>query len=135
MSVVSGKQLDCRVAKVEDSLGLVFGWAIICTEDGEPYVDLHNDYIPPEAMLKAATKYAKGCRMGGDMHSCKDGEVVHTMPLTEEVAKAFGIKCNKTGWMIAMAPSNPETLQKFISGERTGFSIGGRRIKDTEIEL
>ena len=128
------KQLDCKVAKVEDGLGLVFGWAIVCTEDGNPYVDLHNDYIPDHAMLKASTKFAKGKRQGNDMHRCADGFVVHTMPLTAEIAKAFGIKTNKTGLMIAMEP-HPETMKKFKSGERTGFSIGGSRIKDTEIDL
>ncbi len=129
------KKLECTVAKVDDSLGLVFGWAIVCTEDGEPYVDLHNDYIPDPAMLKASTKYAKGRRTGGDMHEIEDGTVIHTFPLTAEVAKAFGITCNKTGLMIAMEPDSPETLAKFRSGERTGFSIGGSRIKDTPVSL
>lgn len=129
------KRLDCKVAKVDESLGLVFGWAIICTENGQPYIDTQDDWIPDESMLKAATKFAKGNRQSGDMHLCEDGQIVHTMPLTAEVAKAFDIKCDKTGWMIAMAPDSPETLEKFRTGERTGFSIGGRRIKDTEVSL
>lgn len=129
------KRLDVKVAKVDDSLGLVFGWAIICTEGGAPYVDLQDDYIPDEAMLKASTKFAKGARTGGDMHRVEDGTIVHSMPLTADVAKAYGIECDKTGWMIAMEPDNEETLAKFRSGERTGFSIGGSRIKDTEVSL
>lgn len=129
------KRLECKVAKVDDSLGLVFGWAIICSEGGQPYVDTQDDWIPDAAMLKASTKFAKGNRQGGDMHHCEDGQIVHTMPLTAEVAKAFEITCDKTGWMIAMAPDSPETLEKFRSGERTGFSIGGSRIKDTEVTL
>ena len=129
------KRLDCNVAKVDESLGLVFGWAIVCTERGEPFIDSQNDHIPDPAMLKASTKYAKGRRAGGDMHSSEDGTVVHTFPLTAEISKAFGIVCDKTGLMIAMAPDNPETLAKFQSGERTGFSIGGSRIKDTKVSL
>lgn len=129
------KSLDCKVAKVDDTLGLVFGWAIVCTEGGEPYVDLHNDYIPDHAMLKASTKFAKGLRIGGDMHACEDGVIVHTMPLTADIAKAFGIECDKTGLMIALEPADIETLKKFSTGERTGFSIGGTRIKDTQVEL
>lgn len=128
------KRLDCKIAKVDESLGLVFGWAIICSEGGAPYVDTQDDWIPDDAMLKAATKFAKSGRQSGDMHRCEDGEVIHTMPLTAEVAKAFGIQCNKTGLMIAIQPE-PETLAKFVSGERTGFSIGGTRIKDTEVTL
>ena len=129
------KNLDCKVAKVEPGLGLVFGWAIICTEGGDPYVDLHNDYIPDNSMLKASTIYAKGLRTAGDMHACADGIVVHTMPLTAEIAKAFGIQCDKTGLMIAMEPSDADTLKKFQTGERTGFSIGGSRVSDTEVTL
>ncbi len=34
-----------------------------------------------------------------------------------------------------MEPDNPETLEKFRSGERTGYSIGGSRIRDTEVTL
>lgn len=128
------KRLDCKVAKVDNDLGLVFGWAIVCTEDGQPYVDTQGDYIPDGAMLKASTKFAKGARQAGDMHRCDDGLIVHTMPLTAEVAKAFGIECSKTGLMIAMEPF-PETLAKFKSGERRGFSIGGRRVTDTPMEI
>ncbi len=129
------KRLEAMVAKVDTSLGLVFGWAIICTEDGQPYVDLQNDYIPDDAMLKASTKFSKGARTGADMHRVADGTIVHSMPLTAEVAKAYGIECDKTGWMIAMEPDNPETLEMFRTGERTGFSIGGSRIRDTEVTL
>lgn len=129
------KCLEAKVAKVDTSLGLVFGWAIICEEDGQPYVDLQDDYIPPSAMLKASTKFMKGARTGGDMHRVADGTIVHSMPLTADIAKAYGIECDKTGWMIAMEPDNPETLEKFRTGERTGFSIGGSRIRDTEVTL
>lgn len=129
------KRLDCKVAKVDDSLGIVFGWAIVCEEDGHPYVDLQGDYIPPGAMLKAAAKFAKGKRTGGDMHRVADGTVDFLMPLTDDIKKAFGIDCQRVGLMIGMRPDNDETLEKFRSGERTGFSIGGRRIKDTEVDL
>ena len=129
------KRLNCEVAKVDESLGLVFGWAIVCTENGQPYVDTQGDYIPDEAMLKAATKFAKGARTGGDMHRMEDGTVRHLFPLTAEIAKAFGISTDKTGLMIAMEPDSQDTLDMFKRGERTGFSIGGRRIKDTEVSL
>lgn len=129
------KRLDCRVAKVDDSLGIVFGWAIISTQDGAPYVDTQGDYIPDSAVMKASVKFAKGKRQGGDMHRVEDGTVLFMFPLTEEVAKAFDIECDTTGLMIGMAPDNEETLEKFRSGERTGFSIGGRRVTDTPREM
>ena len=129
------KTLDCTVAKVDESLGLVFGWAIVCTEGGQPYVDTQNDYIPDGAMLKASAKFAKGDRTGGDMHRTEDGIVLFMFPLTAEIAKAFNIETPKTGLMIAMKPDSPDTLAKFVKGERKGFSIGGKRIKDTEVSI
>ena len=129
------KNLDCKVAKVDSTLGLVFGWAIVCTEEGEPYIDLHRDHIPDNAMLKATVKYAKSDRVAGDMHSTEDGTVIFMFPLTAEIAKSFGISTDKTGLMIAMQPDDPDTLKKFANGERTGFSIGGTRVVDTPKEI
>ncbi len=51
-------------------------------------------------------------------------------PLTEDIAKAFGIDTKTTGLMIAMKPDSDDMLAKFRNGELTGFSIGGHRIND-----
>src|SRR4051812_4790287 len=32
-----------RIAKIDESLGLVFGYAIVCTKNGQPYYDLNID--------------------------------------------------------------------------------------------
>lgn len=122
-----------KILKVDDGLGLVFGWGIICKIDGEEYFDVQDDAIPEEAMLEAVTDFAKTARTSGDMHVFEDGTVVHEFPLTEEIAKAFDITCPKTGWMVAVEPS-PEVYAKFKSGEYTGFSIGGERILDEPVE-
>lgn len=115
-----------RIAKVDDTMGLVFGWAIVCTEDGEDYVDTQDDTIPDDSMMKAATDFALNSRVAKDMHSGDQiGDIVFMFPLTGDVAKSMGIECNKTGLMIAMKPS-AGVLAKFKSGEYTGFSIGGK---------
>jgi len=124
-------QLNCEVAKVHDELGLVFGWAIICKEMGQPYFDLQGDHIPEQSMLKAATNFAKGARVAREMHVSGDrGTVVFMLPFTGEIAKSLGIQSpDRTGLIIGMAP-DAEMLEKFKSGELRGFSIGGKRIKD-----
>ena len=53
-------------------------------------------------------------------------------PMTEDIAKAFGIETEKTGLMIAIKPDEA-MLAKFRDGTLTGFSIGGRRIEDEDI--
>jgi hypothetical protein len=61
------------------------------------------------------------------------GTVVFAFPLTEDIAKALEIQTKQTGLLIAMKPS-ADVLEKFVDGTYTGFSIGGRRIKDEEVE-
>jgi hypothetical protein len=119
------------VLKVDDDLGLVFGWAIVSTEDGEPYYDTQGDWIPEDSMLKASADFMAHSRVLGDMHqTAEGGAVVFAFPMTAEIAKAFGLVTKTTGLMIGVKPASAETLAKFKSGEYSGFSIGGRRILD-----
>lgn len=127
-----------ETVKVNSELGLVFGWGIVCKIDGEPYFDTQRDHIPEDSMLKAAADFMEKSRMSGDMHArsasgepIPDGQVVFSFPLTTDIAKALGIECNKTGWLVALKPS-PDVLAKYASGEYTGFSIGGSRLKDED---
>lgn len=127
------------IAKVDDGLGLAFGWALVCKKAGADYFDLQGDHIPEGAMLEAATEFMLSARHAGDMHARNEadepvakGTVVFAFPLTCDIAKAMNIQTGQTGLMIAMKPSDPAILAKFKSGEYTGFSIGGRRIQDKE---
>jgi hypothetical protein len=126
--------LAAQVCKVDAEEGIVFGWAIISTENGQPYVDLQNDYVPEASVLKAAAKFAAGARVAKDTHEgAQAGTVDFIWPMTADIAKALGISTPRTGLLIGMRPS-PEMLAKFKSGELTGFSIGGRG-RRKEIEL
>lgn len=128
-------EINCEVAKVDADLGVVFGWAIVSTEDGQPYVDLQKDHIPDESMLKATRNFAKGARIAKEMHvGGGRGTVLFLLPLTADVAKSLELQTRRTGLIIGMAP-DPEMLEKFRSGELRGFSIGGRRIVDREVEV
>ena len=121
-----------EVTKIDEELGLVFGWAVVCLEKGQRYFDLQGDHITERAMLKASTEFMADLRVAKEMHvGGMRGEVVHSMPLTKEVAEAFGIESDRTGLMIAMRP-DAEMMAKFKSGELKGFSIGGRRGPDDE---
>lgn len=123
-----------EVAKVNDELGLVMGWAIVCKVNGEPYFDVQDDHIPEDAMLKAAADFMLHSRVAKEMHRGDQiGDIVFAFPLTEDVAKAMDITTQKTGLMVAMRPSDPAVLAKFKSGEYTGFSIGGQRVRDEDV--
>ncbi len=137
-------ETSCDVLKVDSKLGLVFGWGIICSKNHEPYSDLDAERIPPSEMLKSVTEFAVAAeRPTDELHDGEpDGTVVHSFPMTDEVAKAFGIEFVDDaeqvteGWMIAMKPS-PEVFAKFVDGTYTGFSVGGKVAgwePDTEVQ-
>ena len=124
--------IKCDVAKVDEALGLVCGYAIVCNEGGEPYFDTQGDHVPEESMLEAAYDFMKFSREVRDGHGDAadiGGMVVFAYPMTEDIAKALDIQVKQTGLLIGMKPSE-ELLSKFVSGEYTGFSIGGRRVTD-----
>lgn len=133
-------ETTAEVLKVDEELGIVFGWGIVCTEKGERYFDLQGDHITEEAMLKATSDFMYELRAAGEMHARdKDGNavhkgvIVHSMPLTAELAKSFGLTTKKTGWLIGMKP-DADMLEKFKDGTYKGFSIGGSRGQDEEVD-
>lgn len=125
-------QTTTPVCKVDERLGLVFGFAIVCHEEGVPYFDVQGDHIPEHAMLKAASDFMAQSRMAKEMHvGDGTGEVLFAFPLTEDIAKALDITTKRTGLLIGMKPA-PEVVAKFKDGTYTGFSIGGEYVKNVE---
>ncbi len=113
------------ILKVDEKLGLVFGFAIVCKQDGEDYFDLQHDHIPEDEMLKAAVEFMENSRAADEQHDEQQmGSVVFAMPLTSELAKSLEMETPRTGLLIAMKPS-AEVFEKFADGTLTGFSIGG----------
>ncbi len=120
-----GQLRKAEVCKVDESLGLVFGWGIVCTEKGEDHFDLQGDHVPESVMVSSTSDFMENSRVAKDMHTGDaHGAIVHSFPLTADIAKAMGITTEKTGWMVAMKPS-AEILKKYADGDYTGFSIGG----------
>lgn len=125
---------SAQIVKVDDSLGLVLGWAIISKRDGADYFDLQDDHIPEEAMLAAAVDFMQSGAMAKEMHAGGGkGTVLFAFPMTTDIAKAFGIETKTTGLMIGMKPDSAEMLGKFRDGTYKGFSIGGSRLTDEEV--
>jgi hypothetical protein len=135
------------VLKVDEGLGLVFGWAIVCTENGEPYFDLNVDRegtfkgekipenIPEDEMLKSALQFAEETECpANEMHVGADkGSHVFLFPLTSDIAKALDIETKKTGLLIAYKPP-ADVLAKFKDGTYTGFSIQGHHVNSELID-
>lgn len=144
---------DNRLLKVNELLsvdeehGLVVGWAIVSTIDGEPYYDLNVDrdgvhkgeqvpeHITETAIIKAMIDAANvGVMAGNEMHDGPDcGVYVGMFVITQDIAKSMGMTTSKTGLAVQYHPT-PEVLAKFKNGTYTGFSIEGARIEHEELE-
>jgi hypothetical protein len=123
----SGIEAVCEVVKVDESLGLVFGWALATSLDGgkTPHVDLQSDAIDEADLIKVAAEFMEDAAKSDVMHDFEnDGRIVFAMPLVPEVNNALGIKSDVHGLAIAMKPS-PATFKRFQSGELRAFSIAG----------
>ncbi len=124
---------ECKVAKIDEELGIVFGWAVICKENGEDYYDVQGDHVEEDGLVDAVADFMEHSRVAKEMHKgSARGSVIFAFPMVTDIAKSLGIQTSTTGLLVGMKP-DPKMLEKFKSGELTGFSIGGSRIEDEEV--
>jgi len=118
--------LQGQILKADDEQHIVFGWASVVTEKGEPVEDSQGDVIPPGEMERAANAFMQDVRTAKAMHAGEGvGEVIHSLPLTKSLADSLGIETPREGWIIAMKIHDDAVWQRVKSGELRAFSIGG----------
>jgi len=119
--------VQAQVLKMDDEQRIVYGWASVVTEDGKPVVDTQGDVITPEEMEKMANDFMLDVRKAKAMHTGNQiGEVIHSMPLTEELMKAFDIYSDREGWLVAFKIYDDDAWDKVRKGEFQALSIGGK---------
>lgn len=124
-------QIEGQILKQLDEERLAFGWAYVSTVNGEISLDHSGEFIRPEQIAKAATNFMLSMRTAKSMHTGdKIGEVVHSMPLTNDIAKALGIQSDREGWCVAVKVYDDQVWQDVKSGKLAAFSIGGRALKE-----
>jgi hypothetical protein len=115
------------ILKLDAERRIAWGWASVSTVKGELVTDLQGDTITPAEMEKMADRFMASARMAKAMHEGDQvGEVLHSFPLTAELAKAFGMETDREGWIIGMKIHDDETWRGFTEGAYKGFSIGGK---------
>lgn len=140
-------KLMVKVEKVDDGMGVVFGWAIVSKINGEDYYDMNIDHegprkgervpehIPEDTVEKASLQFVDSGAVGNEMHEGPDvGTYPFVFPMTTAVYKSiFGTDAipPKTGLLVGYRPPS-NVLAKFKTGEYTGFSIEGRRVSYEE---
>lgn len=122
-----------QVLKFIEDQQLVYGWAYVSTLKGELSLDHSGEYIKPEELVKAATNFMLDARVAKAMHTGSQiGEIVHSLPVTNEIASSLGLNTDKEGWIICVKVHDPDVWEQVKSGKLSAFSIGGRALRGTE---
>ena len=125
------KSIEGQILKADEEQRLVYGWASVVTEKGEPVVDRQGDVIEPDTLVKAVNGFMEHIRVGKQMHTGDQiGAVIHSMPITKEIGESLGIQSDREGWVVAFKVYDDNVWAKVKSGELAAFSIGGRAIKE-----
>lgn len=123
--------LEGKILKADDEQRMVYGWASVVTEKGQPVIDRQGDVIEPETLVKAVNDFMEHVRVGKTMHIGEQtGVIVHSMPITKEIGEALGIQSDREGWVVAYKVYDDAVWNMVKSGELAAFSIGGRAIKE-----
>ncbi len=125
------KDIEGQILKADEEQRMVYGWASVVTEKGEPVVDRQGDVIEPDTLVKAVNKFMEHVRVGKEMHQGEQiGRVIHSMPITKEIGESLGIQSDREGWVVAFKVYDDDVWSRVKSGELAAFSIGGKAIKE-----
>ena len=118
-----------KVAKSNDSEGLVSGWANVAVNaDGTIPLDWQDDVISPATLEKAAVNFMMEYRGSGVMHEGNSkGIVVESIVFTKEKQAAIGIPEGivPEGWFITVKILDQEVFELVKDGTFKMFSIQG----------
>ena len=122
---------EMLILKLDEEHQVVYGWGSVITEKGMPVEDTQGDVIEAHELLNATTKYMQTERLAKHNHAGgKIGEVIHSMPLTFEIAKALGIDTKgREGWIVGMKIHSAPIWERVKKGELKAFSIGARAVR------
>lgn len=124
-------QFKADILKRDDEERLVYGWAYVSTVNGQLSLDHSDEFIRPEQLAKATTNFMLSMRTAKRMHSGDAvGEVVHSLPITKDIATALGLETDREGWVVAIKVYDDQVWQDVKSGKLPAFSIGGSALKE-----
>lgn len=113
--------------KADNTGSYVRGWASVVSIDGKAVEDTQGDVISIDEIRKAAHAFVTDARVAKAMHKGSPvGEVVESIIIDDEVAKALGMNSTKRGWWIGMQITDESIQKRVRSRELKAFSIGGK---------
>lgn len=121
--------LGLRIVKKDAAQRLVFGWALVARKkDGEVLTDLQGDQVEAEELEKAAYRYVRVSRQGGEMHEGNVvAELIESVVFTKEKLRAMEAPDGvlPEGWWIGMQVIDEGVWGKIVDGTYSMFSIEG----------
>lgn len=111
------------------------GFASVIEKDGKRVTDTQDDVIFWADLQETAHDFIKNERVAKVMHDGEMvGEVVESVLIDDDFAKALGLTDPRRGWFIKMDIADPDTRELNKAGKFGGFSIGGsgQRVDLTE---
>ena len=138
MNKTTALKANFAIKKADEDKRLAFGWASVANfEDGSTLVDSADDVIDIDVLEKAAYKFVRLHRSGGEMHErAAVAELVESIVFTKEKAAALGIPEGTLpeGWWVGFFVTDGDVWAKVKSGEYAMFSIEGvaQRVKIPE---
>ena len=119
--------INFQFSKSDTTGRYVRGWASVVTAGGAVVKDHQGDIIAIDDIRKAAHKFISDARVAKAMHAGQPvGEVVESVIIDDEFAKALGVSDERRGWWIGMQIHDPEIQEGVRKGKLRAFSIGGR---------
>lgn len=123
--------LPFTIIRSDIDQNIVFGWACVVTDCGVPVVvpasDEQGDVLTPAELMECTTAFMQSERIAKIEHDGDQiGEVVHSFPLTVDLAKSLGIDCAKEGWLVGVRVFDASVLKRILVGELKAFSIAFR---------
>jgi hypothetical protein len=114
-------------AKADPTGKFVRGFASVIEVDGQPVEDFQGDVVAMDELRKAAHAFVIDARVAKAMHQgVQVGEVVESVIVDDEFAKALGMTDTRRGWWIGMRIDDPKIQKGVRDGTYRMFSIGGR---------
>lgn len=119
--------INFQFTKSDTTGRYVRGWASVVTAKGVAVTDHQGDIIAIDDIRKAAHQFISDARVAKAMHAGQPvGEVVESVIIDDDFARALGVTDERRGWWIGMAIHDRDIQEGVRKGKLRAFSIGGR---------
>ena len=122
-----------RVAKADDSLQNVFGWASVAVaKDGTTILDLHDDLIDPVDLEVAAYDFVLSAGTSGEDHAGEtDARLVESIVFTPEKLEAMELAKDAVplAWWVGFHIPDRAAYERAKSA-KSAFSIEGEAVRE-----